>query len=260
MRILLMSDLHLELAPFELPDDLPEFDVAIFAGDVWKPIRNSINWISLNQVTKLRARPAILVNGNHEFYGHEIHSSRAEGMQAAEDLGVHLLDPGAIVIGGVRFIGATLWTDFELLGKPKFSKWRANEGMSDYLAISITKGERWDYLTPDDTLGFHRRDKAFIESELSKPFDGPTVVITHHGPHPNSVPEDYRGDSLSPAFCSDLSELIEKYQPDVWIHGHDHHHHDYYVGRTRILANPAGYERDGVRDNALWNPRFVFEV
>lgn len=255
-----MSDLHIELAPFELPDDLPEFDVAIFAGDVWEPIKHVIHWISLNQVTKLKAKPAILVPGNHEFYGHEIHLSRQHGQQAAKDLGVHLLDPGSVIIGGTRFIGATLWTDFGLLGTPEVSKDRARAGMNDYRAIDIAEGQRWDHLNPDHTLGLHQRDRAFIESELAKPFDGPTVVITHHGPHPNSVPENYRGDSLSPAFCSDLSKLIEEYQPDVWIHGHDHHHHDYHVGRTRILANPAGYDRNGVRDNPLWDPRFVFEV
>lgn len=260
MRILLMSDLHIELAPFELPYDLPEFDVAIFAGDVWEPIKHAIHWISLNQVTKLKAKPAILVPGNHEFYGHEVHLSRQRGQQAAKDLGVHLLDPGSVVIDGVRFIGATLWTDFGLLGTPEISKDRAHAGMNDYLAISIADGNRLDYLSPDDTQRLHRLDRAFIEMELSKPFNGPTVVVTHHGPHPESVPEPYRGDSLSPAFCSDLSELIENYQPDVWIHGHDHHHHDYRVGCTRILANPAGYERNGVRDNALWDPRFVFEV
>lgn len=260
MRILLMSDLHLELSGFDIPDDLPDFDVAIFAGDIWEPIRYSIHWISLQRATKLGARPAILVPGNHEFYGHEVHLSRQHGQQAAEQFEVHLLDPGSVAIDGVRFIGATLWTDFQLLGTPDISKRHAYAGMNDYLAISMVDGQRINYLNPDDSQRLHRLDKMFIQSELAKLFDGPTVVITHHGPHPNSVPDAYRGDALSPAFCSDLSELIEKYQPDVWIHGHDHHHHDYRVGRTRIIANPAGYERNGVRDNAFWDPRFVFEV
>lgn len=261
MRILLMSDLHLELSPFELPGDLPEFDVAVFAGDIWKPIKNSVTWVSLQRVDKLRAKPAILVPGNHEFYGHEVYLSRRNGQQAAEQLGVHLLDPGCVVIDGVRFIGATLWTDFGLLGTPEISKGRAHAGMNDYLAISMVSAKGINFLTPDDTERLHRISKKFIERELSRSFDGPTVVVTHHGPHPNSVPERYRGDALSPAFVSDLSALIEEYQPDVWVHGHDHHHHDYRVGRTRIIANPAGYtHKSGGRENRRWDPRFVFEV
>lgn len=260
MRILLMSDLHLELSPFELPDDLPEFNVAVFAGDIWKPIENSVTWLSQQRVDKLRAKPAILVPGNHEYYGHEIYLSRQTGRRAAEQLGIHLLDPGSVVIDGVRFIGATLWTDFQLLGTPKISKGRAHAAMNDYLQISIVDDQRINFLDPNDTERLHQVDKQFIESELAKPFDGPTAVVTHHGPHPNSVPERYRGNSLSPAFFSDLSALIEKYQPDVWIHGHDHHHHDYRVGRTRIIANPAGYVRDGVRENPFWGACSTYEI
>ncbi|MGO4816104.1 metallophosphoesterase, partial [Cupriavidus sp. 2MCAB6] len=102
---------------------------------------------------------------------------------------------------------------------------------------------------------------AFIRSELGKPHDGPTVVVTHHAPHPQSVQPRHQGSELSPAFVSDLGALIEEYQPELWIHGHDHGSHDYKVGRTRILANQAGYpNRNGDRENPWFDPGCVVEV
>ena len=38
-----------------------------------------------------------------------------------------------------------------------------------------------------------------------------------------------------------MEEIIEQYQPALWVHGHIHHSWDYQIGRTRIIANPRGY-------------------
>lgn len=96
---------------------------------------------------------------------------------------------------------------------------------------------------------------------LSKPHEGPTVVVTHHAPHPLSVQPRHQGSALSPAFVSNLSALIEEYQPELWIHGHDHGSHDYRVGRTRVLANQAGYPNlHGDRENPWFDPVCVVEV
>jgi Icc-related predicted phosphoesterase len=55
------------------------------------------------------------------------------------------------------------------------------------------------------------------------------------------VPDEFEGDPLSPAFSSDLSELILKYQPALWVHGHTHGSIDCTIGETRVLCNPKGY-------------------
>jgi Icc-related predicted phosphoesterase len=107
----------------------------------------------------------------------------------------------------------------------------------------------------------HRLDLAFIRKELAEEFDGPTVDVTHHAPHRNSVQPRHEGSSLTPAFVSDLSRVIEEFQPDLWIHGHDHGSHDYRVGKTRIFANQVGYPNlHGDRENPWFDPRCVIEL
>lgn len=260
MRLLLISDIHLEFDRFDLPVNL-EFDVAVFAGDISKPLAHSVSWLAAQRDGPLRRKPVILVPGNHEYYGFEMNAAREEGRELAERLGIHLLDPGTVTIDGVRFVGATLWTDFELYGRSIASKNVASRGMNDFRRIRLERdGKRRDF-TPNDALALHRHDRAFIESSLSQPFSGPTIVVTHHAPHPDSIPTEFRGDPLTPAFTSNLAGLILQYQPTLWVHGHDHHQHDYLVGNTRIVANPAGYpHRGGGRENPQFDPHFIIEV
>ena len=70
-------------------------------------------------------------------------------------------------------------------------------------------------------------------------FAGKTVVISHHAPHRLSVHRKYVGHPLTPAFASDLSDLMHR--TDLWIHGHAHDSFDYWAGRCRVVSNPAGY-------------------
>ncbi len=236
MRLLVLSDIHREFGPFELPHDIGEFDVAVFAGDIDRPIASSIDWIDLQRRGPLRERPVVFVPGNHEFYGTEIISSLEDARSRAKTAGIHLLAPGMTVIAGTRFVGATLWTDYKLLGDPRLACHAAQDGMNDHRRIKITEGRRRMPFRPAHALSMHRRDLAHITGVLGKPFAGPTVVVTHHAPHPKSVQPRYRGDPLSPAFASDLGEIIERFRPELWIHGHDHGSHNYLVG---TLFNPS---------------------
>ena len=88
------------------------------------------------------------------------------------------------------------------------------------------------------------------------PFTGPTIVVTHHAVHRNSVAPIYRDDWVTAAFVSDLSELIEAYQPALWVHGHVHNSFDYRVGQTRIIANPHGYGKE----NPAFDCTLVVEI
>jgi Icc-related predicted phosphoesterase len=66
------------------------------------------------------------------------------------------------------------------------------------------------------------------------PFAGPSVVITHHAPHPMSLPDGF---DLAHCYASDPSRLIQYRQPDLGIHGHLHGRLDYRIGATRIVCN-----------------------
>jgi Icc-related predicted phosphoesterase len=112
-----------------------------------------------------------------------------------------------------------------------------------------------------DAGGEPRLDHTFIRGELSKPHERATVVVTHHAPHPQSIQPRHQGSALAPAFVSNRNTLIEEYQPELWIHGHDHGSHDYRVGRTRVLANQAGYPNvHGDRENRVFNPLCLVEA
>ena len=104
----------------------------------------------------------------------------------------------------------------------------------------------------------HKRSRNFLEDELARPFDGATVVVTHHAPHPRSMHSRYGSDLLSAAYVSDLTTVIEAGQPNLWVHGHVHESFDYRVGATRVVCNPHGYGA-GI-ENPKFDPGLVLEV
>lgn len=262
MRLLVVSDVHLELGPFEFPSPMPDFDVAVFAGDMGKPISSAIAWMATQRSGALRGARVIYVAGNHEFYGFELKRSLAEGRAAASAAEIDFLSRSSVVIDGVRFIGCVLWTDYRLYGTPKPSMVHAGQNLNDHRLIRYQEASgHYSRFMPWHAAAEHRLDLAFIKKELAEPFNGPTVVVTHHAPHPKSVQSRHVGSSLTPAFVSDLGHVIEEFQPDLWIHGHDHGLHDYRIGKTRILANQAGYPNfHGDRENRGFDPSCVVSV
>ena len=102
------------------------------------------------------------------------------------------------------------------------------------------------------------RSKEWLTEQLNYRFAGPTVVITHHGPHWESVHPKYRtGTSLlTAAFVSDLAALMGKAL--LWVHGHVHDSFDYEINGTRVVANPRGYPDR--RTSAFENPEFKANI
>jgi len=253
-KILVLSDLHIEhyLYP-HLDRALPDFDVAVFAGDIaGSPV------LALTTLARTRAlldKPIIFVPGNHEFYGGNI--DRLQDKVARLDLPSHvvMLAPGVAEFFGVRFIGATLWTDYALYRTPDQSMRVAAFELADHFNIVGPDGSK--RFLPKDALARHLAERAFLEAELAKPFAGPRVIVTHHAPHKGSIHSRWQGDSLTPAFVSDLSDLIGLYAPNVWVHGHVHDSFDYSVGSTRILCNPRGY---GSENQHRFRPDLIIEV
>ncbi|MEH2483641.1 Icc-related predicted phosphoesterase [Nitrobacteraceae bacterium AZCC 2146] len=254
MRIQIISDLHLDAAvtkPIVLADAI---DAVVVAGDTCQGSVQAFE--ALRRIVPCEV-PIIMVMGNHEFYRRAIHDELALAMAKARDFNITLLEEGTAVIGGVRFVGATLWTDYGLFGGSSMDLaiHAARLGMNDHLLIALREGpmQRFD---PEDAQAMHRQSRAYLAAVLATPFPGPSVVVTHHAPHPGSVHQRYQSDLLSAAFVSDLSEPIRRYSPDLWIHGHVHNSFDYRVGRTRIVCNPHGYGRE----NPAFDPSLVVEV
>jgi hypothetical protein len=152
------------------------------------------------------------------------------------------LDNSVVDFGGTRFLGTTLWTDYRL--QPDVPQARsmdvAARGLADHGRIRHGFG----LFSPADAPAEHLASPAWLERELSTPYDGRTVVISHHGPHPGSVHPRYAGDPLNAAFVSDLSPLLGG--ASLWLHGHVLDSFDYTVHGCRVVANPLGYPRNAL--------------
>lgn len=232
MRLRVFSDLHTEFERFDPPP--VEADVVVLAGDIGTKT-HGLTW-----ALKAFDVPVVYVPGNHEFYGgatpHLVHKLKA----MAAGTHVHVLDEDAVVIGGVRFLGATLWTDFQLFGRARRddSGEVARAQMNDYRRIRTSPA--FSKLTPRAVSNMHLRARAWLSTQLSMSTREPTVVVTHHAPGMFSIPLHHRGDLLSAAYASDLSSLLDG-RAAVWIHGHTHHAIDIDVNGTRVVSNQRGY-------------------
>jgi predicted phosphodiesterase len=249
MKLLVLSDLHLEFdVPFAVPPDV-EYDVVVLAGDIHSPGRKAVKWAK--QEPTFGGKPIILVPGNHEFYGCEVARELAAMKTLSEPSNVHVLDRGEATLGGVRFLGCTLWTDFQLpvkqlLGDPEIDVGRAmatgNLQLNDFrlielLAVTKLQLHTGRLLRAEDTLAWHWTDRDWLRRSLRESFNGPTVIVTHHAPAIGSVADQYAADWLTPAFVSDLTDAFFEV-PTLWIHGHTHSPFDYQRGACRVVSNP----------------------
>lgn len=246
-RLLILSDLHLEFAPFQPPDPAI-YDIAVLAGDIWTGPK-AVHWARRDST--FGGRPVVFVPGNHEFYGSERTRALELLREQAAGSNVHLLDREEAILGGVRFLGATLWTDFEIdvpRGTDVATAMRdATRGLNDF-AGQIRERSLYppssSRFTPQHAAREHRGSRAWLLARLEEPVDASavfaTVVVTHHGPSANSMHPMYEGSRLNPCFYSELPDRYFQ-TAALWIHGHTHSSSDYLHHRTRVVANPRGY-------------------
>jgi len=253
MKLNILSDLHLGFDAMDWP--LNDADLVVLAGDVSRP-RQAVAWALRFE------KPVLYVPGNHEFYGGSLDGTIEELRQLCAGTHIHVLDRDELVIGGVRFLGATLWTDFGLFADPQqqaASKAEAVRLMRDFSRIR-TRAASDEIFTPEDSAALFRRDAGWLRERLRRPHPGPTVVITHHAPTRHSIHPRFEGSLLNAAFVSDAAYLLDADGVPLWIHGHTHDSFDYRVHATRVVCNPRGYARGGVNENAAFDPDFTIEV
>lgn len=266
MKLAVLSDLHLEISPWEVPErTLREADVIVLAGDIGAHT-NGLVWAR----GAFPGKRIVYVAGNHEFYGAEIHGLIKEMRHVAREQYIEFLEQDEFIIDGerdsVRFVGCTLWTDFQLFG-----------GHS--VAAGVRSAERYmlDFdgrvrcaptstFTPADSIDLHRKSRDWLAVKLNEPFDGKTVVVTHHAPSMRSIAARFETDPVSAAFSSNLDDLVAK--SHLWIHGHTHTAFRYQVGpdpeKGHVVCNPRGYRREtsvGARgEKTGWHPRLLVDT
>jgi hypothetical protein len=252
MKLHVLSDLHLSQGPFAVPER--GADVLVLAGDIARP-QVAAAWAAQWDL------PVVYVPGNHEFYGGSIDATVDALRRACAGTRVRVLERDAAVIAGVRFLGATLWSDFRLYEGERRAAAIAESMrlIRDFSAIRLASASAAPF-TPDDSAALFDRDAAWLACALAVPHDGPTVVVTHHAPCRRSIHPRFAGSLLNGAFVSDAEHLLDGGRVRLWVHGHMHDSFDYAVNGTRVLCNPRGYARNGVNENPRFDPGLTVEV
>lgn len=251
MKIALFSDLHLENALWYPPESADAADVVILAGDIAEHAEG-IEW-----ARETFSRPVLYVAGNHEYYGKS--PEFVDTLQRTAQSPVVFLEKDVHVIGGVRFLGCTLWSAFALAGGEEDRAWAMHEAeqcIPDFQAI--WKDDK-SLLTPAHAAEMHRQSLEWLERALSSPFQGRTVVITHFAPHRRCIDRQFEINRYTPYFVSDLTPLMRRHRIDLWCYGHTHHSTDFIAENgCRVVSNQAGYLPE--RQTSGLRPEFLIEL
>ena len=231
MRIHILSDLHNEFGQPFVPV-VHDVDLVILAGDIDVKTRG-IEW-----ARQTFSCPVAYVPGNHEYYGGHFEQTRQKMIVAGDDR-VRVLDCDEMIVGNVRVLGATGWTDFTATGNPVLASWDAQNAMSDYQVIRA--GSDYRRLRPEDTAKRAGQTRAWLRAKLDESFEGKTIVATHHAPSTLSLRDQGRiEDHLSAAYANRWEDLFDG-EVALWVHGHSHAPVDYECAGTRVISNPRGY-------------------
>lgn len=275
MNIQLLSDLHLESHPGFVPEPAPGADLLVLAGDIGSYQAGSALAAQGDADFGLQRfsprhgwpTPVLFVPGNHEYDGLDFDEAHTRLRETCERLGITWLEREVVQLGGVRFVGTTLWTDFDALGP------LAGQTMPD--PASSTFPAHFKHPNSQFTRQLKARDKAFraanyylrktgttragepwlaeqvreqalvcqdwLQHTLNTPFDGPTVVVTHFAPSLRSSDPRYGLVLGTAGFCNALDPLLAHAQ--LWLHGHLHCPSDYEHAGCRVVANPRGYDK-----------------
>lgn len=288
MKIQLLSDLHLEVHPHWVATPAPGADLLVLAGDIGSYQPGSLlldDDFGLARFSPLRGwpTPVMFVPGNHEYDGMDFDEAHTRLRATCERLGIQWLEREVIVwppraeqAGDppVRFVGTTLWTDFDALSPTPADGAPPPHGAAPSLLTQQLKARDKAfraanyYLKKTNTtrhqlplLAEAVREQALVCQQwlteaLAQPFEGKTVVVTHFAPSLMSADPRYGLVPGTAGFCNTLDHLLPKAQ--LWLHGHLHASNHYVKQGCRVVANPLGYARKN--EQAAFLPANCIEV
>lgn len=281
MKIQLLSDLHLEAHPNWKAEPAPGADLLVLAGDIGSYQNNSQLLdadFGLGQFSPHNGwpTPVLFVPGNHEYDAMDFDAAHTRLRETCARLGLTWLERETLVLGGVRFVGTTLWSDFDALAptEPETAKPPPQDAAPDnlltrqlkardkafraanyYLRKTLTtrRGEPW--------LAEGVREQGLVcqdwlREALAQPFAGPTVAVTHFAPSLHSADPRYGNTPGTAGFCNALDDLLPLAQ--VWLHGHLHAPSNYEHRGCRVVANPLGYARKN--EQSAFQPHCLIEI
>lgn len=273
MKLQLLSDLHLETDASFAATPAADADLLVLAGDIGSyqkrrdgTVMDEPDW-GLRRFSPLPQHggwptPVLFVPGNHEYDGLDWDEAHAGLRRTCDRLGIAWLERETLQIDRVRFIGTTLWSDYDALAPADATETdrqrlreKAFRAANFYLhkMAGLRSGALFDAAAMRE-LGLECQD--WLREALAKPHDGPTVVVTHFAPTLHSADPRYGLAPGTAGFCNALDDLLPL--ADLWLHGHLHCATDAQVGRCRIMANPLGYARKG--EQADFRPTLTVHV
>ena len=281
MNIQLLSDLHLESNPHFTPRPVPGADLLVLAGDIGS-YQNGSQLLALGIADFGLARfsplplsqggagwptPVVFVPGNHEYDGLDFDEAHVRLRTTCERLGIVWLERGSAVLLGVRFIGCTLWTDFDALTTDR--AFTGGVTLAEQLKMRDKALRAANYylrknhalrggapLLADAVREEGLASQAWLRDALAVPFKGKTVVVTHFAPSLRSADPRYGLSPGTAGFCNALDDLLP--MATLWLHGHLHCPSDYVHNGCRVVANPLGYARKG--EQAAFKPEFLIKI
>jgi predicted phosphodiesterase len=280
MKLQLLSDLHLEAHPHWKAEPAPGAELLVLAGDIgsYQPgSQLGDSDFGLGQFSPYNGwpTPVIFVPGNHEYDGMDFDAAHARLRETCARLGLIWLERETVMLGGVRFVGTTLWSDFDALGPTTDlppvaikhgvqvnrlaqllkARDKAFRAANYYLRKTLTTrhGEPW--------LAEGLREQALVcqawlRGALAEPFDGPTVAVTHFAPSLMSADPRYGLTPGTAGFCNALDDLLP--MAHLWLHGHLHAPSDYTHQGCHVVANPLGYARKN--EQVSFQPKSLIEI
>jgi Icc-related predicted phosphoesterase len=243
MKIRLWSDVHNEFGVLNYKKTAEDKDnVLVIAGDF------TVGHTHMDMLRELCEQfyAVVFTPGNHEYYHNEIYAVDAGYRRLADEVkNFYFLQGDYAIIDDVRFIGGTFWTDFN--NDDPVMRGYAQARMNDYRQIKID--DPYDgirYFTPKDSVEINSKQRKKFLEFLRTPFDGRTVIVTHHAPHEISIDPNFQHHSsdrmLNFAYRnSGLEEWFEKENFTHWFHGHIHKRQKHKLNGKYIIANPRGY-------------------
>ena len=284
MKIQLLSDLHLEAHPHWVPTPAPGADLLVLAGDIGSYQSGSSLTDTDFGLARFSPRlgwptPVLFVPGNHEYDALDFDVAHQRLQGTCERLGITWLErevlvwpsaPGPATQRAVRFVGTTLWSDFDALAPTSASSSTPASGLLAQQLKSRDKAFRAAnyYLkkTGGSRLGVpmlapDMREQALVCQQwltqaLAQPFDGTTVVVTHFAPSLLSADPRYGLTPGTAGFCNALDALLP--QAQLWLHGHLHAPSDYHAHGCHVVANPLGYARKN--EQAAFKPGLCIDI
>jgi predicted phosphodiesterase len=271
MNIQLLSDLHLESHPHFVPEPAPGADLLVLAGDIGSYQSGSLLTdadFGLARFSPLNGwpTPVLFLPGNHEYDGLDFDLAHARLRATCERLGMVWLEREVVHISGVRFVGTTLWTDFDALapaaGQPGATltdQLRARD--KAFRAANYYLRKNTSVRNGEPMLAQAMREQGllcqqWLRAALQQPCTEPTVVITHFAPSLQSADPRYGLTPGTAGFCNALDDLLAR--ADLWLHGHLHAPSDYVHRGCRVVANPLGYA--GKNEQHAFQPRSVIAL